>query len=282
MQRGGISQLLARGGISKPFLNMIAHTVFTHAIVRPPSWNFAAGLTTADLGVPVYERALEQHQAYCQALKSCGLVVTSLSPDEDHPDSTFVEDTAVLTPHCAVTTRPGAPTRIGEVESVEAALREYYPKLETIHSPGTLDGGDVCEAGDQYFIGISVRTNEEGAMQLAQLLKSFGYTSGLIDIRGLSNILHLKSGISYIGDNRLVVIKELKDFKEFSGFELIHVNSVESYAANCLMVNDRVLIATGFSVFQEELKKLGYETTALEMSEFQKMDGGLSCLSLRF
>ena len=161
-------------------------------------------------------------------------------------------------------------------------LREHYRELHSISEPGTVDGGDVCEAGDHFFIGISQRTNEEGAKQLAQLLDSFGYSSSLIDIRGLSNILHLKSGMAYLGGKHLVVIEALRGHKMFSGYDLIRLNSAEEYAANCLSLNGRVLIAGGFPATKRELDHLGYETIALDMSEFQKMDGGLSCLSLRF
>ena len=140
--------------------------------------------------------------------------------------------------------------------------------------------GDVCEAGEHFFISISDRTNEHGANQLARFLDSLGYTSSLIDIRGLSNILHLKSGLAYLGDRRLVVIETLRE--EFSGYDLICLDEAEEYAANCLSVNGRVLVAAGFPKAKEELDHRGYKTIALDMSEFQKMDGGLSCLSLRF
>jgi dimethylargininase len=256
--------------------------LFTKAIVRAPAANFAAGLTSVDLGKPTHDLALRQHAAYCDALESCGLKLTRLSPDERYPDSTFVEDTAIVTAGGAVITRPGATTRLGEIEDVVPALRHDYSPLYSIVGPGTVDGGDVCEAGEHFFIGVSRRTNEAGATQLARLLQSFGYSSSLIDIQGLSNILHLKSGLAYLGANRLVVIEALSGLKEFSGYELVHVNSVEEYAANCLWVNDRILIAAGFPALKKELENLDYQTIALEMSEFQKMDGGLSCLSLRF
>ena len=202
--------------------------------------------------------------------------------DEGHPDSTFVEDTAIVTSRGAVITRPGAPTRLGETDRIERTLREYYSDLRRITAPGTLDGGDVCEAGDHFFIGISRRTNEAGARQLAGILNTFGFSSSLIDIRGLSNILHLKSGMAWLGDERLVVIEALSGRKEFSTYELVHVNSVEEYAANCLFLNDRILVPAGFPGLKQQLEDLDYPTIALEMSEFQKMDGGLSCLSLRF
>ena len=256
--------------------------MFTKAIVRRPGKNFAAGLTSVNLGLPVFERALAQHDAYCQALESCGLEIIWLEPDESYPDSTFVEDTAVLTPRGAIITRPGAVSRLGEIETIEPVLRRYFAEVHSIIEPGTLDGGDICEAGEHFFIGVSQRTNEAGARQLATWLDSQGYSSSLIDIRGLSNILHLKSGLAYLGGRRLIVIEALRGREEFSAYELIYLNPIEEYAANCLLINDRVLVASGFAETSKALENLSYQTIPLEMSEFQKMAGGLSCLSLRF
>ena len=251
-------------------------------IVRPPSANFSAGLTTVNLGKPDYKRALMQHQAYCAALELCGLVLTCLPADERYPDGTFVEDTAVITGRGAILTRPGALSRLTEVASISEALAPFYSALHAIREPGRLDGGDVCEAGNHFFIGISERTNEAGGQQLAELLLSFGYTSRFVDIRGLTSILHLKSGLAYLGDNRLVVIEALRNREEFSGYDLVLVNAGEEYAANCVLINSHVLIAAGHPAFEARLRTLDYQTIALDMSEFQKMDGGLSCLSLRF
>lgn len=256
--------------------------MFTKAIVRAPSDSFASGLTSVDLGAPVLELALQQHEAYCRALEDCGLSLTRLDPDERYPDSTFVEDTAVLTTRGAVITRPGASTRLGETEAIEPVLRDHFAQLRAIFEPGTVDGGDICEGRDHFFIGISRRTNTAGARQLALFLADFGYPSTLIDIRNLSNILHLKSGLAYLGGNRMLVIDELKNLTPLSNYELITVDNAEAYAANCLAVNNRILVAAGFPALQRQLQKLDYETIALDMSEFQKMDGGLSCLSLRF
>jgi dimethylargininase len=255
---------------------------FTKAIVRPPSANFADGLTTVDLGKPDYELALRQHEAYCRALESCGLTLTRLAADDRFPDATFVEDTAVLIEQGAVIARPGAASRTGESETIAQLLRPLFPRLSAISGSGTLDAGDVCEAGDMFFIGVSHRTNEEGARQLASFLADFGHRSALIDIRGVSNILHLKSGLAYLGGNRLLVIDALKNNDAFSGYELIAIDEREAYAANCLLINDRVLMASGFPALRLKLDELDYEVVALDMSEFQKMDGGLSCLSLRF
>lgn len=251
-------------------------------IVRRPAINFQEGQTTVDLGMPDYERAFGQHDTYCAALESCGLTLTRLDPDSNYPDSTFVEDTAVLIGRHAVLARPGAVSRIGEVTAVKKSLDPYFASVETIHEPGTLDGGDVCEAGNHYFVGISTRTNEEGARQLGKRLGLLGRTYTLVDVRGVSGLLHLKSGLASLGENRLAVIKALAERNEFVSYDLVDVDAGEEYAANCVRVNDHLLIASGYPRFAANLANLGYQTIELEMSEFQKMDGGLSCLSLRF
>ncbi len=256
--------------------------MFTKAIVRIPAANFADGLTTVDMGIPDYGKTVAQHRQYCEALEKCGLVLTHLDADENHPDSTFVEDVAILTAHGAILTLPGAESRAGEVENIKNPLSTFYPEWAEITAPGTLDGGDICEAGHHFIIGISLRTNQAGANQLASWLETRGYTSDFVDIREVPGILHLKSGISYIGDNRMVVIDSLAGHPAFKAFELVRVDTSEDYAANCVRVNGHVLMASGFPVLQNTLEKLGYSIVALDMSEYQKMDGGLSCLSLRF
>ena len=255
---------------------------FSQAIVRPPGKSFPEGLTTAGLGRPNLELALQQHSAYCATLEKCGLSLTGLEPDPRYPDSTFVEDTAVLTERSAILTHPGAVSRRGEVSSVEAALAQIYPSLKTIKPPGMLDGGDVCQVEDHFFIGFSERTNETGAKQLAELLTEDGYTASYIDIRGFDNTLHLKSGMAYLGQDRLILTQEMATKDAFQGYEIIMVDQEENYAANCLRVNDFVLLAAGYGIIANRISKLGYPILELEMSEFQKMDGGLSCLSLRF
>ena len=275
--------------------------MFTRAIVRTPGPNFAAGLTTAGLGKPDYQLALQQHEAYCGALERCGLSLIRLEPDPGHPDSTFVEDVAVLlgalpdgkatAPSAAILTRPGAASRTGEVRSIRTPLVELFPRVFEIEAPGTLDGGDICQVDGHFFIGVSARTNEAGANQLAEFLGKLGYTSSFVEINesqsqpgtlATGSLLHLKSGIAYLGDNRLAIIETIASRKEFAGYDLVLVDQAESYAANCISVNNHVLIADGYPRFAAKLRELGYQTIALDMSEFQKMDGGLSCLSLRF
>jgi dimethylargininase len=256
--------------------------VFRHAIVRPPAANFADGLTTATLGAPDVSRALDQHARYCEALEGCGLALTRLHAEPRFPDSTFVEDTAILTARGAVLTRPGAPSREGEVAGIAQALSVFFAEPLRIEPPGTVDGGDVCEAGHHFFIGVSRRTNAEGARQLADHLRRLGYTSVPVDVRGVAGILHLKSGLAAVDDRRLVVIEALAERAEFEGYERLVVDVAETYAANCVRVNEALLVAGGHPRFEASARRLGLDVITLEMSEFEKMDGGLSCLSLRF
>ncbi|MDR3388098.1 MAG: hypothetical protein P4L92_13700 [Rudaea sp.] len=253
-----------------------------HAIVRPPAANFDMGLTSVDFGKPDLALARDQHARYCAALQGCGLELTRLEADANFPDSTFVEDTAVLTPQAAILTRPGAPSREGEVIGIGRALRRVYSRFHVITAPGTVDGGDVCAANGHFFIGLSERTNAEGARQLAGYLDKEGFTSAVVDIRGIDGILHLKSGISYLGENRLVLIDALAAWPVFHGYEIVRVPAGESYAANLLRINGHAIIPAGYPCFETALRDLGYATIALDMSEFRKMDGALTCLSLRF
>jgi len=255
--------------------------MFKHAIVRPPSRTFASGLTSAHLGAPDLPKALAQHAAYCSGLERCGLALIRLAPLDDFPDSTFVEDTAVVTEHCAILTCPGAPSRKGEVALNEPTLRARFERVHSIEPPGTMDGGDVCQAGNHFFIGISERTNAEGARQLAALLAPYGYSSAVIDIRDVPGILHLKTGISWLGDNRITMIDTLAGLDAFRNFEVVLLHPRENYAANCLRINNYVVISQGFPRFESTVRELGYPVVSLDVSEFRKMDGGLSCLSLR-
>jgi dimethylargininase len=254
---------------------------YTRAIVRPPPATFAAGLASAPACAPDLARALAQHRAYCEALTACGLTLTPLPADPAYPDSCFVEDPAIVTAKGAMVTRPGAPSRLGEADSIATALRSWYSGLVRMTPPGTLDGGDVCQVDGHFLIGLSGRTNEEGARQLTALLETLGYLSSNIDIRGTDRLLHLKSGMSYLGDGRIVVVPELRRVEALRPYELIVVPDSERYAANCLRINDRVLIAAGHPDLAGTLSGLGYDTLPVDLSEFRKMDGSLTCLSLR-
>jgi dimethylargininase len=261
---------------------MKAICMFTRAIVRPPCGRFADGITSAGLGPPNLEKALQQHERYCVALASCGLALTGLEPDDRYPDSTFVEDAAVLAPRCAVITRPGAESRRGETAAVRKALEPFYETFHETEAPGALDGGDVCEAGEHYFIGLSERTNEDGARQLAGFLSREGYTASIVDVRGAAGLLHLKSGLAYLGGGWLVAAERFAGCGGFIDYHMAFVDPAELYAANCVRVNDRILLAAGYPGIERRLREIGFDPLILDMSEFRKMDGGLSCLSLRF
>jgi dimethylargininase len=255
---------------------------FTHAIVRPPAATFAAGITTSGLGPPDLAHALDQHDAYCRTLERLGVSLVRLAPDAEFPDSTFVEDAAIVTTRGAILTRPGAPSRAGETAAVGATLGGWFPELDGITAPGTLDGGDVCEAGEHFFIGRSGRTNAEGAAQLAEWLARRGFGSSVIDIRGMPGLLHLKSGLSWLGGRRLLAVGEIAGHEALGGWEVVRVPDGEEYAANCIRVNGSLMVARGFPATGSLLGGLGYDVVPVEMSEYRKMDGGLSCLSVRW
>jgi dimethylargininase len=256
---------------------------YSKAITRLPGRNFPNGLTTADGGSrPDLGKALAQHAEYCAALTACGLDVTVMGPDENHPDGTFVEDTFVIADGVAIATRPGASSRQGEVAAVAATLCAFISNREQIEAPGTVDGGDICQADNHFLIGISSRTNAAGAAQLGAILARHGFTTSTLDIRGNPKLLHLKSGIAYLGERRFVVVPGFPLIPRMSDFERIEVAPDEAYGANCIRINDEVLIAAEHPLLEATLSSLGYRVRRLQMSEFAKMDGGLSCLSLRF
>ena len=253
--------------------------MFEKAIVKTPCKYLVNGLTSANLGKPDYHLSLKQHQKYIETLIECGLEVTILEADENYSDSTFVEDTAVLTPYCAIITNPGAPSRNGEVIEMNQVLKNLYSNIESIKAPGTLEAGDVMMIGKHFYIGLSERTNQNGANQLINILTKYGLTASTVT---LGNVLHLKSGVSYLENNNLLSIASFINKQEFQKFNLILVDDDESYAANSLWINDRVLVPKGFPKTKEKIEKAGYITLELDVSEFRKLDGGLSCLSLRF
>jgi dimethylargininase len=249
---------------------------YTKAIVRQPGKNFANGITTSNLGKPSFEKALEQHNAYCNALSSCGLNVIVLEADERFPDGCFVEDTAVVTKDVAIISRPGDPSRIDEVEKISEELSKHK-KTERIVAPGFLDGGDIMRVENHFYIGITKRTNVEGAKQLESILSKYGYTVSQVPVE---NILHLKTGIAYLGNGNFIGIKPLADIIKPSS--IIILNPEEAYSANCLRANGKLLIPKGFPKAKQRIVELGYDLIEVEMSEFRKMDGGLTCLSLLF
>ena len=253
--------------------------MFTDAIVRTPCKNIIKGITTSNEGEPDYIKAINQHKLYINALKYCGLEITTLPPNDNFPDSTFVEDAALLTPLCGIVTRPGAPSRRKETKSMKMVIYDYYDDIEEIESPGTVDAGDIMMVGSHYYIGLSKRTNKTGANQIIKILEKYDLTGSTVS---LSDMIHLKSGVAYLENNNLVVAGEFTDNPEFKKFNLIKIDDDETYAANCVWINDHVFVAMGYPKAKLSIEQAGYKTIELNMSEFRKLDGGLSCLSLRF
>ncbi len=252
---------------------------YSRAIVRKPCRNLHMGLTTAHLGPPDYHLALRQHGEYVQALQKCGLEVLVLEADERFPDSTFVEDTAVLLPECAIMANPGAPSRRGEVPPMREVLSEFFPEIWEIFEPGTLEGGDVLQIGDRFFVGISGRTSEEGARQFIDRIGRYGYSGEVVPV---DQGLHLKSSVNGLGTAYVLATKNYAELPPFREFEVIEVDEEEAYAANSLWINGTVLVPAGFPRTKAKIARAGFPVLEVEVSEFRKLDGGLSCLSLRF
>ncbi len=250
---------------------------FTHAIARQPAANAGEGLTSAGLGAPDPDRMLTQHRDYVRILESLGLQVTVLDADQNFPDGCFVEDSAIVTREVAVITRLGAPSRRGEEVAIEPLLAAHRP-IARIVAPGTVDGGDILMMGERVLIGLSARTNEEGARQLTDILEAGGMRCITLAAGGG---LHLKSSVNGLGDDRLLVTREFSECAELSGFERVRIPADESYAGNSLWVNGQVIVPAGFPATRELIEKIGIETIETQVSEFRKMDGGLTCLSIR-
>lgn len=255
--------------------------MFKQAIVRTPSPSMINGLSSAvEPQQPDYDKALKQHQHYINALKDAGLEVHILPALEAFPDACFIEDQALLTEKVAILTRPGAPSRRDEVPLLKATINEFYREHQrVITEPGTLEAGDVMRVGNHFFIGLSERTNSEGANQLIHYLNEFDYSASMISLK---EVLHLKTGVSALDDKHLLVTGEFINHPEFSSFKQLIIEEDEAYAANCIRVNNKVLIPDGYPKTERLLQDHGFDTLRVDTSEFRKLDGGLSCLSLRF
>jgi dimethylargininase len=249
-----------------------------HAITRRPAKTMAAGITTSQLGPPVYEKALDQFDAYIKTLDHCNISVMVLDPMTDCPDAHFVEDTAVIVPEVAIVTRPGAASRRGEVASIENAARPYRDTVR-IRPPGTVDGGDVLVIDRQVFIGLSNRTNRAGATQLGECLAAFGYTWTTVPVAAG---LHFKSSVNAVSEDTLLTTQSFAKHPALARFRRLVVSEEEEYAANTLLINDHLILPAGYPDTLKKLKVLGKPIIELDTSEFRKMDGGLTCLSLRF
>ena len=220
--------------------------------------------------------ARRQHAAYEGVLRSLRCDVQQLSALHDHPDSVFIEDTALVFDECAVITRPGAESRRGETASVAEALKPLR-RLYHIDAPGTLDGGDVLRVGKRLYVGASTRSNEDGARQLADALSPYGYSVTRTPMRGC---LHLKTAVSTLPNGVLLLDPRCVDPESFDGARCIHVDHDEPEAANVLVVGETVVLPASAPRTREMLNAAGYRTVAVDASELAKAEGGLTCCSL--
>ena len=223
-------------------------------------------------------KATAQHAAYEQALKGAGLEVIRLPDLPDDPDAVFVEDTALLLDGHAIITRPGAPSRIGETDSTATGLAGHF-ELHRIRS-GFVDGGDVLRIGRTLYVGLSTRTDAAGATALTELARPLGYRVVQANLR---DCLHLKTGATFAGPDEngtplLLYSEGSVDPAQFNGVEPMSVE--EPAAANCLRVADRLIIPVGNPRTAEKLRTRGFQVVGLDVSELQKAEAGVTCMSL--
>ncbi|MGA2820945.1 MAG: arginine deiminase family protein [Anaerolineales bacterium] len=222
--------------------------------------------------------ARAQHREYQKALADIGCKVSALPSEPDLPDSAFVEDVAVVLDEIAVIARLGVESRRAEAASVAQVLGQYR-MLVTIQAPGTLEGGDVLRLDKTIYVGKSGRTNQVGIEQLEALTARFGY---LVIPLELKDCLHLKSAVTQIAADALIMNPEWTSRVPFRGFELISVDQREPYGANALLVNGRVIYPVSFPRTRERLEGHGIRVAAVDVSELQKAEGALTCCSLIF
>jgi dimethylargininase len=256
--------------------------MFTKAITRRPCKALVNGISTyLEEGKPVYENAIKQHDHYVSILKELGLEVTELEADERYPDSCFVEDPAVVMERCAVITNPARESRNGEKYEIVDTIKKFYSDDQIFHieAPGTMEGGDVMRVGDHFYIGMSDRTNAEGAKQFNDIVTRFGYTSSTVPV---TEGLHLKDFAVYLEDNNMLVSAIMNEQPEFKDFNRLVVPAEEIYAINSLYINGTVIVPEGYPKTQKMIEDCGYPIKLIDSNEFKKIDGSLTCLSLRF
>jgi len=222
--------------------------------------------------------AKEQHAKYCSELERIGLQLIRIEADNNLPDCCFVEDAAIVVDNIAIITHPGAESRRKETEAVEKVIS----KFKTIHrvvSPATIDGGDVLKIGMKIFIGLSERTTQYAIDQVAEIIRPRGYEVIAVPIH---HTLHLKSVVTALSDSQIIISAGHLDETTFEGFRKIVVPHEESYAANCLSVNNTIFIPAGYPITKSLIEGMGFSTIELENSEFKKGDGALTCMSILF
>lgn len=253
---------------------------FTRAITRRPGRSITAGLRAVDTGAPDLDVMLSHHAAYVAVLKEAGAEVTELEPLEAFPDAVFVEDTALCLPEGAVLMRPGAPSRMGEVAKMAPVIRRLFTEVRAIEGPGTIEGGDILTTSREVLVGQSGRTDAGGIAELAAILKGWG--RALREVQVPDGVLHFKTDCSLLDGGTILSTERLAASGCFEGYRVILTAPGEEAAANAIRFNRFVLMAAGFPATAARLREAGYELREIGNSECAKLDGGMSCLSLRF
>jgi len=252
---------------------------FNSAIVRTPGKSVVNGLRANPGPAPVFENVLAEHQTYIAALRAAGVEVVVLDALEQFPDSIFVEDPALVFSQAAVLLRPGAPSRMAESQELAQTLTARFPEVLRLTS-GFADGGDILVTPDRVLIGLSARTNEEGATDLQRLLASVGMSSKVVEVpRGT---LHLKTDCSLVDEETILATPEIASSGLFEGYRTLVVPREERHATNALRINDVVFIRAGCPRTLDLLQQHGLKVLPLPVSEIARIDAGLSCMSLRW
>lgn len=253
---------------------------FSRAITRRPSSSIINGLRAEELGTPDLDKMLAAHADYVATLKRTGAEVIELPPLDAFPDAVFVEDTALCLPQGAILMRPGAPSRMGEVAEMAPALRALYDDVREIKGPGHIEGGDILVTGREVLVGRSARTDAAGVAELTAIVTEWGHT--LREVFTPPGVLHFKTDCSLLDADTILSTKRLDASGCFEGYRVIHVAEGEEAAANSIRFNQYVLCPAGFPRTAETLREAGYEVVEINNTECAKLDGGMSCLSLRF
>ena len=254
---------------------------FSHAVCRRPAASIVAGLRAVDTGAPDLPVMEAHHADYVAALRSTGATLTVLDPLPAYPDSVFVEDTALCLPRGAVVMRPGAPSRLGEAAEMAPTLAGLYSDLRRIEgSESFIEGGDILTTETEILVGRSARTNAVGIAELAGIVADWDYR--LREVFTPPGVLHFKTDCSLLDGETILATPRLDASGCFEGYRVIHTAPGEEAAANAIRFNDIVLMAAGFPGTRDRLVAAGYDVREIGNSECAKLDGGMSCLSLRF
>ena len=253
---------------------------FNNALVRTPCHAIVKGLRALDLGAPDFQTVLGEHAAYRDALEAAGVAVEILPALEAYPDSMFVEDPALVFTEGAIVMRPGAQSRFGEAAEIAPILKRRFDRVIDLKGPGFADGGDILVLPNRVMIGLSDRTNEEGARALSEALQSLGKNPTIV--RTPPDVLHFKSDCSLLDETTILSTKRLAASGVFDGLRVILTPEGEEGAANALRINDRVFLGSAFPKTRAALEAAGYKIIPLATSEIAKVDAGLSCMSLRW